>query len=42
VKRVATEVGTQAMDAGKSVVEEAKSMGERVFDFTSETIDKIT
>jgi hypothetical protein len=42
VKRVATEVGSQAMDAGKSVVDEAKNMGERVYDFTSDAINKIT
>ena len=42
VKRVASEVGTQAMDAGRSVVDEAKSIGERVFDFTSDAIDKVT
>ena len=42
VKRVASEVGTQALDAGKSVVDEAKSIGERVFDFTSDAIDKVT
>jgi hypothetical protein len=42
VKRVATEVGTQALDAGKSVVEEAKTIGERVYDFTSDAINKVT
>jgi hypothetical protein len=42
VKRVATEVGTQAMDAGKTVVEEAKNVGERVFDFTSDMVNKVT
>jgi len=42
VKRVASEVGTQAMDAGKSMVEEAKSIGTSVYDFTSDAIDKIT
>jgi hypothetical protein len=42
VKRVAAEVGTQALDAGKSVVEGAKDMGERVYVFTTETIEKVT
>ena len=42
VKRVATEVGSQAMDAGKSVVEEAKVITERVYDFTADAINKVT
>jgi hypothetical protein len=42
VKRVATEVGSQAMDAGKSVVEEAKVITERVYDFTTDAINKVT
>ncbi|HMA00998.1 MAG: hypothetical protein ACM34L_14185 [Gemmatimonas sp.] len=42
MKRVATEVGSQAMDAGKSVVEEAKVITERVYDFTTDAINKVT
>ena len=30
------------MDAGKSVVEGAKDMGERVYDFTADAINKVT
>ncbi|MDQ2932129.1 MAG: hypothetical protein M3Y05_15115 [Gemmatimonadota bacterium] len=42
VKRVASEVGTQALDAGKSMVEEVKSLGERAYDYTTDVIDKVT
>ena len=42
VRRVATEVGTQAMDAGRTVVEEAKVMVERVYDSTADAINKVT
>lgn len=42
VKRVATEVVTQAMDAGKVVVGEAKAMGERVGGATSTLVNRVT
>ena len=42
VRRVATEVGSQAMDAGRTVVEEAKVMVERVYDSAADTINKVT
>ncbi|HSU95427.1 MAG TPA: hypothetical protein VLI43_17090 [Gemmatimonadaceae bacterium] len=42
VRRVATEVGTQAMDAGRTVVEEARVMVERAYDSTSDAINKVT
>jgi hypothetical protein len=42
VRRVATEVGAQAMDAGKSVVEETKVVTERAYDFAADAINKVT
>jgi hypothetical protein len=42
VKRVATEVVSQVMDAGKAVVEEAKAMGGRVGDATSNLVNRVT
>jgi hypothetical protein len=42
VKRVATGVVTQAMDAGKAVMEEAKTMGERVGEATSNLVNRVT
>lgn len=42
VKRIATEVVMQTVDAGKAVVGEARAMGERVGEATTNLVNRVT
>jgi hypothetical protein len=42
VKRIATEVVMQTVDAGRAVMGEAKAMGERVGEATSSLVNRVT
>jgi hypothetical protein len=42
VKRIATEVVTQTVGAGKAVMGEARAMGERVGEAATNLVEKVT
>jgi hypothetical protein len=42
VKRVATEVVAQAVDAGKAAMSGARALGERMGEATSSLVDRVT
>jgi hypothetical protein len=42
VQKVAREVMVQARDAGRAAIDEAKSLGERVSEATSDLVERVT